>query len=356
MTKKPVAKPQSAPLTEIEAHDNSQITDYRMCERRFYFRHERGLVSTSVNTALVFGSSWHCAMDVVWPMINGTKATDVEVAEAAMDAFLEYWCSYELPDIEEFASLSAEEQKYLEPRTPMVALEMIFNYIKERRSFIESVELVETERPFLVPIDPNDPSKGYTGKMDKTIRMNGRIRGIEHKTTSLYRRDGPFRKDFMESFFPNSQVEGYLFTLHMLYGSEAKDIWIDAALVHKAVNDEFRFLPVEHMLPMLDAWLWETHERFAKIEEDQRKLREYRDFVNEGGSHLGYLPAFPKKPEACMLYGACPYLDLCRSWENPEAHPDEDAESIGEGTGYKVEFWSPFAENELEKLGYKEKK
>ena len=347
--RKPSAKP--API-EIEAYDNSQIETHRKCDRMHYFRHERGLVSTKVNTALVFGSAWHCAMDVVWPMINRTKAKDIDVAEAAMDAFLEYWCGpdYELPDIGQFADLSMEEQKYLEPRTPMVALEMIYNYIKERRSFIEACELLDVEQAFLVPIDPSRSDLGYSGKMDKTIKMNSRVKGIEHKTTTLYKRDGPFRKDFMESFFPNSQVEGYLYSLHMLHGRKTKDVLVDAALVHKSVHDEFRFIPIEHMLPMLDAWLWETHVRIKEIQENKRRLEHYREMVDQGSEHMSFLPAYPKKPEACTLYGNCPYLELCRSWENPEQHEDEDA------AGYKIDFWSPFEENELEKLGFVEKK
>lgn len=329
-------------------YDNTRISEYAMCGRRSYFRHERDWVPTATALPLVFGLSWHRAMDVVWTLATKPKWLDSDIAKEAMKAFLQCWeTENDQPNLEDFVDMDPEDAKKFKGRTPWTAYEMLAAYVEERRSFIISCEeVVSVEQPFAVPLHPSDDSYFYVGRIDKVVRRDRKILGIEHKTTSLYRKDGPFRNDFMDSFSPNRQIDGYLHALHMLHGKDAQAIWVDAALVHKNHHDQFRFLPVQRLLAQLDSWLWETQHYISTIEREKEELRSYRDAVDMAKKHGSFLTAFPKNTSACTLYGNCPYMDLCKSSANPERDwPDAAPE------GFREDKWEPFDELHLEKIG-----
>lgn len=162
---------------------------------------------------------------------------------------------------------------------------------------------------------------------------------VTHNTTTSYKKDGPFRADFVDSFTPNSQIDGYLYAGHSMFKDKMQGVWVDASLVHKTVHDGFMFIPVERQLPQLDAWLWETHYYIDQIEGNLSVLEERK---NAG---VNYLAAFPKNTGSCSNFGGCQYADICRSVANP-ALLDEPP------LGFKFEHWSPFDEIKLEKLGF----
>ncbi len=334
-----------------EFYDNTRISAYSMCPRRFYFRHERDWVPTGTALPLVFGLSWHNAMDSVWEQIsNGSQRPNSDIAKQAMTAFLKCWSEENgQPDLEAFVDMSPEDAKKFRGRTPWTAYEMLAAYVDERKSFIIGCEeVISIEQPFAVPLSPSDDSFFYVGRIDKVVRKDRKVLGIEHKTTSLYKKDGPFRTDFVDSFSPNRQIDGYLHALHVLHGKDAKAIWVDAALVHKDHHDQFRFLPVERQYAQLDGWLWETGVYIQHIETEKDNLAIYKEDVTDGKQHLPYLNAFPKNTSACTLYGNCPYMDLCKSSANPEqTWPDKVPE------GFKVEHWEPFDELHISTLGLK---
>lgn len=191
----------------------------------------------------------------------------------------------------------------------------------------------------MVPLDPEE-TLFYVGRMDKIFKKSGLIHIGEHKTSSLYSKASGFRSTFIDSFSPNSQVDGYLHALHMLYGEKASSVWVDAALCHRDVHDIFKFIPVDRQTSQLSAWLYDTRWWIETIEESWARLDEIRD----SGKTEDFMTAFPKNTEACMDYGrSCPYLHLCKMVPNPI--------DIGTPEGYKKEIWSPFDRLELEKLG-----
>ena len=48
-----------------------------------------------------------------------------------------------------------------EVRNSGTAMEMLFNYIEERRAFMSECRLVSVEQPFAVPLDENEPDLYY---------------------------------------------------------------------------------------------------------------------------------------------------------------------------------------------------
>ena len=316
---------------KLRLYDNTRISDYRRCPRYFYYRHIRGWAPAgSPRAALVFGGAWHAAMDSLWSNISkGIKDKD-QLVEDAYGAFVQHWTEEGLPDPR---NLSYEEQKGMLPRTPMVGMEMILSYLEKRVNLISTCEVMDIERPFIVPLTPDDPTLFYVGRIDKVMRYQGRIYGIEHKTTTAYKVDGHFRSTFLESFSPNSQVDGYLYTLHMSFPDDKiGGVWVDAALVHKEDHEGFQFIPIDRQMPMLDSWLYDVNDWIERIEADKAKLERVK------GSDP-YMAAFPKNTNSCFDFNqSCIYLYLCKAKPNPHG------ESVP--PGFEESPWDP-----LEHLG-----
>jgi hypothetical protein len=243
----------------------------------------------------------------------------------------------------EFDSAFDPETGKPEIRNATTMLEMVYNYIEERQGFLQSrdFKLLSIEEPFAVPLDPDRPGLTYVGRLDKKFRYQGMIYTVEHKTTTLYKKDGFFRSDFVESFSPNSQVDGYLYALHLLHGKKAKAVWIDAALVHGSVHNGFRFIAVDRQFEQLAGWVWETRFWVSMIESQREALgiQNLNQPAPPDIADLPYLPSFPKNTEQCTMYGTCTYMDLCKMWANPEAWDTPP--------GFRVEHWSPFDELDL---------
>ena len=306
----------------MRLYDNTRLSDFKRCPRLFFFRHVLNWNPKGTKAPLVFGSAWHSAMEVVWGNLAKIEKDKQGVVKAAYAAFLKTWQDEGMD-----FPLSYEQEKDLSPRTPGRAFEMIAAYVAERSGRFSDFEILAIEQPFIVPLDPNDSELFYVGKIDKIVRYRSKILGIEHKTSTAYAKSGGFRTLFLESFSPNSQVDGYQYALHMLYPDGlAGGVWVDAALVHKE-HEAFQFIPVEKQLKYLDSWLWDTKSWISRVEDEKANLCLQTDLDD-------YMAAFPKNTNSCWDFNsACAYHGICRAWANPlgRSIPEE----------YVEEKWDP---------------
>lgn len=306
----------------LRLYDNTRISDYRRCPRYYFFRHVRHWSPPGASIPLIFGGAWHDAMDKVWPYAKA--GTDyMEVVDRAYDAFVHKWVGEGMPHPSE---IDMEMAKALSPRLPSIAKEMLYAYVHSRGKTIKEFDLLEVERPFAVPLDPDDDTLFYVGRIDKVVMDSKTIRGIEHKTTTSSKmnstKEPRIRGMYLESYSPNSQVDGYAYALHLLYpNAQSVDVWVDAALVHKS-GDDFQYVPVSRTMQQLDSWLWDTRRWIANIEADIQRyaLAEPSD---------PYMAAFPKNTNACFDFNtACPFLELCKSRPNPKTWDQPPGEYI----------------------------
>lgn len=326
-------------MTTPLLQDNSKLNCLKECPRKYYYRHVLCWAPNGKKSAaLAFGSAWHAAMDAVWSQLDLAPNLPVdEVVDTAMKAFGNSWTEdgYPMEDSEPFGISMSD----LEPRTPFNAMEMLFNYIDRRRDLMDKAELLYIERPFIVPLSA-DLSTLYIGKLDKTIRFEGGISVVEHKTTSMYSKASGIRPSFLDSFSPNSQVDGYLHALKMLHGEEAKSVLVDVALVHKHVHDAFAIQPVRKVKSAMDEF----------IADAQYWIGQVQRFTEEG--------YWPKNTNSCWNYNmVCPYADLCKGRDfnkiQEDYEPRYEGQVPGEDEqwhtpeplpGYKIEVWDPVEE------------
>ena len=313
-------------MKEPKLFSYSQLNVFNECPRKHFFTYEKRWVPEGSAPALVFGSSWGRAMDVVWQeCAGGFDGKPIEmIVEMAMQAFIERYIEGGLPHP---MAMDVDTHQDLLPRTPDVAEEMLRNYIEIRREFFNGIELLAVEAPFIIPISQTDPSMLYVGLLDKVLRdhRDGRIYCVDHKTTSAYSKQGYFRSTFAEGFSPNAQMDGYQYALTYKYGKEAKHILIDAALVHKTVHDGFRFFPVDHAAEQLDSWLYDTH---RVVEGIQIEYNRYMARPTTG--HI--LTAYPRHTNSCHNYNGCQFLSICKFVGNPSQIPTPPGFSVNTTT------------------------
>ena len=321
-------------------YSNSSLSDYNLCPRLFYFRYIREWGPKGKSMPLIFGSCWHRAMDAVWA---GLVAGEAE-SKVMEDAFWNFMVEWEAADMPPLNRIGPDLLKEYGPRNPMNAMEMLISYIAHRSRFIKGgeVEIMEIEKPFAIPLDPDETDLFYVGKIDKVIRHvpYNKIRGMEHKTTTAYKKSDSkapgsrFQSRFTESFSPNSQVDGYLYALHMLFPGKVGGVWIDGALVHKTEQD-FILLPIEHQMQQLDLWLWETRSTVDEIEANMEAAAATQPQDR-------YMAAFRRDTRSChSLYGGtCPFLIPCQAWSNPTSHEMPK--------GFEEKPWDPLQHLKME--------
>ena len=309
--------------SNLRLYDNTRLAAFRKCPRYYYYRHVRHWEALESKVAIRFGKAWHAAMEYIWPaIIRQDDKTDI--MKKAFLKWQEAWVDDGHP-----AKLSYEQEVEYSPRTPAIALEMIADYVDTRYRQILGYEIISVELPFVVPLNPDDDSLFYIGKIDKVVQeRTGRkkILGIEHKTTTAYKKDGKFKQSFLDSFSPNSQVDGYIYALHMTYPGQVGGVWVDGALVHKTETG-FKFIPVEKQKAATDMWLWNTHYWIDQIEANVAHLETL-------SPSDPYMAAFPQRTESCFDFNtACEHVNTCKSWPNP----------MGKDVppGFRVHKWDP---------------
>ena len=329
----------------MKLYDNTALSSYEGCRRRFYFRHIMHLTGEGMAAAPSFGISWHAAMDVVWKMIDSGEHDDLAILKTAYSAFDVRWQELGFPGLNE---ITPDQEEELKSRTPHTAIGMLEAYIPTRRSLISRFKVLDCERPFVVPLPVGEPgSLWYCGRLDKTLEGDAGKYIVDHKTTSAYKKDGYFKQDFIDSFSPDNQVDGYAFAAHILFENDYRALYIDGALVHRTVHEGFCWIPVNRHIDQLDGWLAETTSRVQDVEKEKEDLLIWRA---EGGHSSPYMPLFRKNTNACYdFFTPCPYLDLCKGWANPDRALAEQ----GTPPGFVREPWSPFDHIQLEKLGFK---
>lgn len=311
--------------------DNTILASYKRCPREYFLRHVLSWRKEGISNALVFGLAWHAAQDVLWTWYHKTDREDLlRKAEAAFD---QAWVEAGGP---EPTTMGLEELGKWSPRTPMVAREMLRSYLEKREHILGNCELLACEQPFAVPLPlgPDLPgSNWYAGRLDKVVQERN-IVAIEHKTTTDYKVDGGFRSTYLESWYLDSQILGYLYGGGLFFtGLEA--VWVDAALAHNKVHNAFKFIPISHRWEMLDQWIADTKEWVRRIMVEEQLFKQNNKLMPGN---------FPKQTESCMTkFGPCQFLGICRTTPDPsrlEGPPD----------GYVKEVWSPFDVLKLDQL------
>lgn len=310
-------------MTKQIAFDNTRLTSSRNCMRSYYFRHVRHWRREGNKAPLAFGLGIHAGMDMIWGAAQNKDGDWKHAAQLALVAFKEVW------EAEGMAGIKGIDTD--PKRNPGVAGAIFLSYAEKYWKWLNEIEILYIEQPFIVPINEDYI---YIGRWDKVYKDKRGVHIGEHKTTSLYRKIGGVAKEWTNSFAPDSQIDGYIFSGLGIFGDVMKSCTVDGILVHKT-HRFFVRLPIARSFSNLDAWFWETKYQIDEIQANLEMLEMLKESNQEGD----FMTAFPKDTWHCQhKYGQCTYYDLCRFGSpNPISMDCPD--------GFIEERWDPMEHN-----------
>lgn len=267
--------------------DNTMMSTYHTCRRKYNFSFNRNLVSKQATLPLDFGRCIHSSLDVLY------KAWDVEAS------------------VELFKSQYQEDLERDDKRTLEMGEWILRNYASKYAQ--QPWKVVKSEFPFTIDLPHGNK---FIGRIDKIIEWDGMLWCVDHKTTSQ------LGAQYFKMAEPNSQFAGYTYAAKQL-GFPVVGTVIDAMLVAKGLlksDSRAKLTPLarfdaHYSDEMLEEWLaWAIHTQ-ADIRTDEEKQV--------------WNPNF----DACTYYGECKFRKVCK--EIPALR-----ERIIE-MDFKVEAWDP---------------
>ena len=299
----------------IQEHETWQVLDatkmqtYMRCPRKFFYSYVLGWKSELPSNALVFGSGWHHAMEVLLDMGY--------TAEACAKAF-----TVAESHIREF--FSPEWDHSNAPKNPANLFRALPQYCNTYADDDFSVEHIEVAGS--VAIGEN---KLLHFKTDAICRDHRGVFSLEHKTATR------LSPSWMAQWRQKMQIGVYSHVLYCMYPEdEVYGVIINGAFFSNepkragSRDNEFRRIPCRRTLQFMEGWLAETEDIFDAVQRDYQKL-------SESTEEDSVMRCFNRNTEACTDYGQCPFLDYCTTWNNLLQHADEPP------MGMTVDHWDP---------------
>ncbi len=330
-------------MKEIVFLDNTRISLVKECPTKYLLKSKLGWVKDGMKAALDFGGSWHEGKAEIFQRVQQMRNYSepvsppipppeywIRIHEQAYEAFLAEWVKRGMPRPED----NPELMEQIFPRVPGIAKEMLWNYIQQEKQWIWEVEILDIERPFVVPLFETDTKRIFlVGRRDLTYRDSTGVWAKEHKTSTLgasekkMKQTGAiFQYKFLTSFNMSPQVAGYTFSLKLEYGTEARGVMIAGDLVHKKFQDKFLNIPVWKDDPWLEGWFNNTIWWIKQLFEIEKS-----DY-------------YPHNETSCEnQYGTCEYRDICETCSDPRLLSQVPVD-------YKVDFWEPFDEQAMKDI------
>jgi len=293
-------------------HDASKLNEYLECPRKYFYHYVLGWVSDKPNNDLVFGASWHKAMEYL--LLNGYELRSV--AEAA-DLFIGLYRK-DFPE---------ESDELFVPKTPSNAIEALSIYTNEYRNDHSEFEVLYTEISGTVPLAEDVIMHFRMDNILKKIKPeDGRsIFSLEHKTSGKGK-----SRQWEDQWILSEQIGTYTHVIHCLYPpEEVLGIKMNGAFFLKTKLD-FARMPCYRNRESMQVWLWNT---LLWID----AIRWNFDALSECNDSEDVLMAFPMNPQSCTKYWGCAFHDFCIAWPNPLRRCDHPP------IGFKQEFWDPSA-------------
>jgi hypothetical protein len=304
---------------------DSERRTFRACMRRHHYAYRLLRRPIDKGEALKFGSLWHLGQEEWWHH-DGTPEEKL-----ARGLF----------------RLRLEEQNDVDPYHLVMAEELLVAYTA-RWGHVEYMTL-KVEAAFeMALVNPETGAASRTfklgGKIDAIVRdAEGRLHGVEHKTTSADIEEGSLYWKKVRAL--DTQISGYKAGARAL-GIDVDDFIYD--VVRKPAIRPLKATPVESRKYTAKGLLYANQREKDETPEEYR-LRLREDINERVDRYFARAPivrleeeerdhAFdvwqvtrlmreaelagfaPKNPDACSNFGGCPYLPVCTG----EASIDDD--------------------------------
>ena len=283
----------------IDKLDNSMMSEFASCPRKFYYRYALNLTSKDGSSLFKpeFGSALHSALEQHYSG-NGL--------DKAKEAFTRHWMPYEGHDVKGIRCL-------------VKGLKIIEEYVKTFPFSDEHFEVVSIKDVELAgAIDMGNFLFLYRADLLVRDKNNGAYKVLDHKTTAY--------KGFLTPK-PNQQLCGYAYALGEQTGQKIETAILNILHFTKL---QINFMREEISFPsdyIQEEWVKDVRLWAENIKNSCR------------------IDHFPKNTSMCTAYGGCQFIHLCKHKMGSPTH------STLLSSLYKEHKWEPFkgARDDLKK-------
>jgi len=299
---------------------NSQISTFRTCQRKEYYRNRLGVAPENSGKALRFGTMIHLGIELV--------AKGLPLSEATKQIAKQY-------ESIRFSGVDDPRNIEMESAT-VICLTNAYHWwwSCDTRTDLLVATNIATEEQFEVKIPYQ--KRVFAGKIDGIVRLgNGQVALRETKTTS---EDCSPSSDYYARLRIDNQISGYV------VAAKSLNVQIDTILydiIRKPTIRPYSATPVESRKYTKEGKLYanqrehdETPDEFytrlsADIISEPTKyfyryniprlesdLQDWKDELIDTMREMdtAYKSGrAPRNTAACLAYGRCPYLDVCHS-------------------------------------------
>ena len=274
----------------IDKLDNSMMSEFASCPRKFYYRYALNLTSKDGSSLFKpeFGSALHSALEQHYSG-NGL--------DKAKEAFTRHWMPYEGHDVKGIRCL-------------IKGLKIIEGYVTTFPFSDEHFEVVNIKDVELAgAVDMGNFLFLYRADLLVRDKNNGAYKVLDHKTTAY--------KGFLTPK-PNQQLCGYAYALGEQTGQKIETAILNILHFTKL---QINFMREEISFP------------FDYIQEEWVKdVRLWAENIKNSCR----IDHFPKNTSMCTAYGGCQFIHLCKHKMGSPTHQTL-LSSL-----YKEHKWEPF--------------
>lgn len=299
--------------------DNSTLSNYTVCPRKFYYYANEKRREASSKAALTFGSNVHEALAVRY------KTFPTDSLKAQLAKLTEVWETNPVePD--DWRTLDIACQLMVEYNNQFMMEEAVTEVVSDSQGpFVERGFCVpfgeikfdaETANALEMPADKPNLKIFWIGKIDTIVRHRGSdLMVMDHKTTSMG------GSSFFTEYHTSGQMRGYAWAASQLLGERVCGAMVNALICRKPTKTgqgfDFSRELFYYDQESIDEWRRNTLHLISNIAEAQAK---------------GY---YPMHTTQCMgRYGRCEYQQVCML-------PPTHRQTMLESALYEDVNWDP---------------
>lgn len=292
------------PRWESVVPDNSMVSEFKKCPRRYFYRYVLGYTDKLVPQYFPFGTAYHKFRETLEQEFAKHQAAGLDVPTSCGLSYLESINAAKQCWEKEIAGVELKPGKFefLTWARLNDSCAYVFD-LWQREKKIGQIKVLASEQAFMIPLADGTQ---IGGRFDEIIEKDGQVMGRDFKTTTIQ------LAYYKKGLVPNSQFMLYTKAESMLHGKPIKGQLVEVLSNMKTTKPNMQTFPVYPNREQMAEWERGMIYWIGEI----RKAREEDHY--------------PMNESACW---SCPFHSVC-------SMPSETSRSVVLKSNFRFKLWN----------------